>query len=152
MNFRKLLANMALLGTLFLGLDASASGSCVFFASDSIYYNTSNVSSDVYARGPISFVWDPITGRVLSGYYPEKIIRYSPVATYFANVSSGSISGTTCPSVNLNLTINFTRSVPESYSFSLRNGTLTGTNSSATLRGYLDGPYLIEATGTVTCN
>lgn len=148
----KLLPIMVLMGGLFLGLDASASGSCVFFASDSIYYNTSNVSSDVYARGPISFAWDPNTGRILSGYYPEKVIYHIPVNTYFNNVSSGSLSGTTCPNLNLDFTMGFTRSYPNSYSALLQRGTLTGTHSSAILRGYFDGPYLIEATGTVTCN
>ncbi len=149
---RKKLASLALIGISFLGLAANAAGSCVFHASDSIYYNTYYASSNVYAYGPISFVWEPDTGRVLSGYYPERIVYYSPVNTYFNNIGSGSISGTTGPSLNLNLTMQFTRSIPNSYSCSLQNGRLTGTFSSATLRGYLDGPYLIEATGTVTCN
>ena len=148
----KQLTTLVLVGISFSGLAANAAGSCVFYASDSIYYNTYYASDSIYAHGPISFVWEPDTGRILSGYYPERVVYYSPVNTYFNNVSSGSASGTTCPSLNLNLTMLFTRSIPNSYSASLQNGTLTGTFSSATLRGYLDGPYLIEAMGTVTCN
>lgn len=137
---------------IFVGLDASAAGSCVFQALDSVYYETSYSSNRVYAYGPVSFVWEPATGRVLSGYYTERVVYYSPVITYFNNVSSGSISGTAGPCLSLNLTMWFTRTVPNSYSFSLQNGSLTGTHSAATFRGYADGPYLIEATGTVTCN
>lgn len=152
MPLRKLLTALAVMGVAFLGLDANAAGSCVFFAPDSIYYNTHYPSGNIYARGAFSFVWEPDSGRILSGYYPERVVYYSPVSTYFNNVSSGSIAGTTCQSLNLNLTMQFTRSYPNSYSFNLQNGSLTGTYSSATLRGHLDGPYLIEATGTVTCN
>ncbi len=148
----KQLATLALMGFCFSGLAANAAGSCVFFASDSTYYFSYYASDRIYARGPISFVWEPDTGRILSGYYPEKVVYYIPVITYFHNVSSGSISGTAYPSLNLNLTMQFTRSVPDSYSASLQNGTLTGTFSSAMLRGYADGPFLLEATGTVTCN
>ncbi|WP_375765130.1 hypothetical protein NR798_25790 [Archangium gephyra] len=148
----KPLAAVSMMVVLFAGTNASATGSCVFYASDSIYYFTSSASSLVYARGPISFVWEPDTGRVLSGYYPEKVVYYVPVITAFNNVSSGSISGTTSPSLNLSLTMGLTRSYPNTYNCSLQSGTLTGTFSSATLRGYLDGPYLIVATGTVTCN
>jgi hypothetical protein len=143
-----ILAMSGILGS----FDAIAAGSCVFHAHDSIYYNTSYPSSIVYGYGPISFVWEPDTGRILSGYYTERVTYYSPVFTYFNNLSSGNISGTTGSCLNLNFSMRFTRTVPNSYSFSLDGGTLTGTHSSATLRGYADGPYLIEATGTVTCN
>ncbi len=135
----------------FGSFDAMAAGSCVFHAHDSVNYYTYYPSSNVYGYGPISFVWEPDTGRILSGYYIERVTYYSPVITYFHNLSSGSIWGTTGSCLDLQFSMRLTRTVPNSYSFSVEGGTLTGTHSSAKFRGYADGPYLLEATGTVTC-
>lgn len=147
----KAIITLVLMSGVFGSGDARAAGSCVFHAPDSINYWTSYPSSSIYAYGPISFVWEPDTGRILSGYYPERVTWYSPVLTYFHNLSSGRISGTTGAYLNLNFTMSFTRTVPNSYSFSVQGGTLTGTPSSALFRGYADGQWLLEATGTVTC-
>lgn len=152
MSLSKSIITLVLMSGFFGSSDALAAGSCVFHAPDSVNYFTSYPSSMLYAYGPISFVWEPETGRILSGYYPERVVWYSPVLTYFHNLSSGSISGTTGSYLKLNFSMIFTRTVPNSYSFSVQGGTLTGTPSSALFRGYADGLYLLEATGTVTCN
>ena len=152
MPLPKSVTALMLAGGLFGSFDATAAGSCVFHAHDSVNYWTYYPSSNVYGYGAISFVWDPNTGRILSGYYPERVTYYSPVITYFHNLSSGSISGTIGPYLDLRFSMGFTRTTPNSYSFSVEGGTLTGTPSSAKFRGYADGPYLLEATGTVTCN
>jgi hypothetical protein len=153
----KLLTAVVGLAMLLCAQSASAAQACVFDAADSIYYNTSSVSDEVYAYGPISFVWEPATDRILGGYYPERVVYYDPVATYFNNITSGVILGPMDPTQDtmLNLSIPsmwFSCSVPAGDSFSLVDGTITGTSSAAILQGYLDGPFLIEATGTVVCN
>ena len=153
----KVLTSAAVLATLLCARSASAAQACVFYASNSVYYNTSYASSDVYAYGPISFAWEPATDRVLGGYYPEQVVFYNPVATYFANITSGVILGpvdpTLAPMLSLSIpSMSFSRTIPDSYNFMLKDGTITGTRSAATLQGALDGPFLIEATGTVVCN
>jgi hypothetical protein len=152
MTKRQSLLTLLCLSTLLLGFNANAQSACVFFASQSTYYNTSYPSSSVYAYGAFSFVWEPSTGRILSGYYPERSLTYMPGSTQFNNVASGSITaGPVSGSLNHSLSMSFTRSVPVSYAMGLTQGTLTGSMTSATLTGMLDGPYLIEATGIVTC-
>jgi hypothetical protein len=148
----KPITTLVLMSGLFGSFDALAAGSCVFYAPNSVNYWTSYPSSSIYGDGPLSFAWEPETGRVLSGYYTGRATCYSPVLTFFNNLSSGSISGTIGSYLNLKFSMSFTRTVPDSYSFSVQGGTLTGTPSSARFRGYADGPYLLEATGTVTCN
>lgn len=152
MTMWKLSSAVALLATLLSAKDASAANACVFYASDSIYYNASSESGSVYAYGPVSFVWEQATGRILGGYYPERVTYHSPVETYFSNITSGSISGSIAPALSLSIPLmSFSRSFPDSYSFALQSGTLTGTSSAAIFQGYLDGPYLIKATGIVNC-
>jgi hypothetical protein len=152
MTMRQSLATLLFVSTLLLGFNANAQNSCVFFASQSTYYNTSYPSGSIYAYGAISFVWEPSSGRILSGYYPERVVQYTPVLTHFNNVASGSITaGPVGGSLNHSLSMTFTRSVPVSYGMSLTQGSLTGSMTSATFTGMLDGPYLIEATGIVTC-
>jgi hypothetical protein len=154
MTNHKFIITLAFVSTLLLGLKASAQGptqgSCVFYAPDSTYYGTGSPSANIYAHGPISFVWEPTTGRILGGYYPERVVARTPVATYFNNVISGSITAGPVSQSNLNLTLTmrFDRSVPDSYRFVLNNATLVGTTTSARLSGKLDGPLLFEATGT----
>ncbi len=152
MSLSKSIITLVLMSGFFGSSDALAAGSCVFHAQDSVNYFTYAPSSSIYGYGPISFVWEPGSGRILSGYYTERVVWYSPVVTYFHNLGSGSISGTTGSYLNLKFSMSFTRTVPNSYSFSVQGGSLTGTHSSALFRGYADGPYLLEATGTVTCN
>lgn len=153
----KLFTSAAVVATLLCARSASAAQSCTFYASDSIYYNTSSASEDIYAYGPISFVWEPATDSVLSGYYTEQVVYYDPVATYFNNITSGVILGSMDPTQDPTLDISissmsFSCTVPVSDDFSLEDGTITGTSSAAILQGYLDGPFLIEATGTVVCS
>jgi hypothetical protein len=153
----KVLTSAAVLATLLCARSASAAQACVFYASNSVYYNTSSASSDVYAYGPISFVWEPATDRVLGGYYTSQVVFHEPVATYFENITSGVILGpvdpTLAPMLSLSIpSMSFSRTVPNSGSFMFKDGTLTGTRSAATLRGALDGPFLIVATGSVVCN
>ncbi|MDC0679559.1 hypothetical protein [Sorangium atrum] len=147
----------AVVATLLCARSASAAQSCVFYASGSIYYNTSSASEDVYAYGPISFVWEPATDSVLGGYYTEQVVYYDPVETYFNDITSGVILGsmdpTQDPALDISIpSMSFSCTVPVSDDFSLEDGTITGTSSAAILQGYLDGPFLIEATGTVVCN
>jgi hypothetical protein len=152
MTMRQSLTTLLFVSTLLLGLNANAQTACVFFASQSTYYNTSYASSSVYAYGAFSFAWEPSTGRILSGYYPERSLTYMPGSTQFNNVVSGSITaGPVGGTLNHSLSMTFTRSVPVSYGMSLTQGTLTGSTTYATFTGMLDGPYLIEATGIVTC-
>ena len=153
----KLLTPVVVLATLLCAHSASAAQACTFYASDSIYYNTSSVSNDIYAYGPISFVWEPATDTVMDGYYTERVVYYDPVATYFNDITSGVLLGSLDPTQDpmLDLSIpsmSFSSTVPVSDSFLLEDGTITGTSSAAFLQGYLDGPFLINATGTVVCN
>jgi hypothetical protein len=149
----KSIAAFVLVGTLLLGVDANAQSSCFFYAPDSTNYNTNYESESVYGYGPVSFVWEPSTGRILGGYYPERVIRPPTVTTYFNNLVAGTITaGPVSSPLNLSVSMLFSRSVPDSYWFELTDATLTGTTSSATLSGMLDGPFLLKATGTVNCN
>src|SRR5262245_28720929 len=153
----KVLTSVVALATLLCAPSASAAQACVFYASGSTYYNTSSAGGDVYAYGPISFVWEPATDRILGGYYTEQVVYYDPVATYFNDITSGVILGSMDPTQDpmLDLSIpsmSFSSTVPISDSFSLEDGTITWTSSAAILQGYLDGPFLIKATGTVVCN
>ena len=127
-------------------------GSCVFYAPDSVYYGTAS-GGGVYSYGSFSFVWEPSTGRILGGYYPARVIIRTPVVTYFNNVVSGSITpGSVIFDLDLLVSMRLSRSIPNSAGFELTGATLTGTTNSAKLSGMLDGPFLFEATGTVSCN
>jgi hypothetical protein len=149
---RKSIITLTFISTLLLGLTAKAQGSCVFYASESYNHIGRYSSSSIYGYGPVSFVWDPGTGRILGGYYPERVVVYTPVITYFNNIISGTITaGPVNSPLNLSVRMLFNRSVPDGYWFELNGATLTGTPGAATLSGMLDGPYLFEATGTVTC-
>ena len=157
MKASMVLTSVALFATLLYAQHASAAQWCVFHASDSIYYNTSSASGSVYARGPISFVWEPATKRVLGGYYAEQVVYYDPMITHFANITSGTITGSMNPSRDSTLSLSissmsFSSTVPVSDDFLLQNGTITGRSSAANLEGSLDGPFLFKATGTVVCN
>jgi hypothetical protein len=108
-----------------------------FTAQDSSYYNGPTNVSPLYASGPFSIVWNPLTNLVTGGYYTEQ----APANTgtiYYNNITGGTVSGNT-----FNLT--FSRTNPNSYSFS-GSVTLSGT----TVTGTLDGPYYFTATGVVT--
>ncbi len=111
---------------------------CTFHAADSAYYNGPNNTYPLYATGPIHFSWTVATGVVsgTGGYWNELI----GATTYFNNVTSGSVSGTGA------VTLSFSRTVPNSYSFTFA-GNLTGN----VLSGTADGPYWFTATGTKTC-
>lgn len=150
---RNPIASVVFASTLLMGMDAIAQGSCVFHAPDSTYYNASSAGDTVYAYGPISFVWEPSTGRILGGYYAERVVFYTPVVTAFNNVTSGTID-TGLVNVNLDFSVRilFTRTVPNSYLAELKAARLTGTPNAAKLSGMLDGPFLFEAVGTVTCS
>jgi hypothetical protein len=150
----KVLTSVVLLASLLYAQRASAAEWCEFHASDSIYYNTAYASSDIYAHGPISFVWEPATGLVWGGYYAEQVVYYDPVQTYFADITSGTIVGSMDPTLDpeLDISISSMSFSSTGEDFSLEGGTITGTSSVANLQGYLDGPFLIEATGTVVCN
>jgi hypothetical protein len=153
MNISKPLAvAVALLGTTLFAKSADAAEYCTFYAADSTY-SWGPTGAMLYAKGPISFVWIPNTGQVVSGYYAEQVVRYSPVITYFANIVGGDVTGAIGQSLNLSIpSMSFSRTVPDTYSFSLKNGAVTGTPSSAQFTGYLDGNNLITTTGTVVCN
>jgi hypothetical protein len=147
----KVLASMAVLATLLCAQSASAAGTCVFYAADSVYYNTSSESEDVHAYGPISFTWEPATNSVLSGSYTEQVV--DPPVTQYSDITSGVILGPMVPVLNLSIpSMSFDMAVVPAYSFFLVDGTITGLSSAAILRGYLDGPNLIEAVGTVVCD
>jgi hypothetical protein len=150
---RKPIASVVFASALLMGMDAVAQGSCVFHAPHSTYYQSSSPSSTIYAHGPISFVWEPSTGRILGGYYPERIVFYTPVITYFNNVTSGTIDpGLVNANLDFSVRILFSRTVPTSYWGELKAARLTGTPDAAKLSGMLDGPFLFEAVGTVKCS
>jgi len=150
----KSISTLMLVFTLLLALDAHAQGSCVFYAADSKNHNGPDSTAQIYSDGPISFVWEPSSGRIWGGYHPARVTAYTPVLTYFNNVNAGYITaGPINPSnLNLSMRILFSRSVPDGYWWELREAKLTGTTASATLSGMADGPFLFTATGTVTCN
>jgi hypothetical protein len=91
------------------------------------------------ATGPIHFSWTVSSGVVTvpGGYWNEFI---SPT-TYYNNVTAGSVSGTGAVSLS------FSRTNPNTYSFSFTNGQLTGNS----LTGTMDGGAF-SATGTVSCS
>ncbi len=114
----------------------SEQNTVTFIARESLYYNGPTEVSPLYANGPISFTWDPITGNVTGGYYYEVHPPYS--GTIFYNVVT---SGTVTGGGVVNLTFN--RTNPNSYGPFNFTGTLDGD----VLTGRLDGPYLFTATG-----
>ncbi len=116
-----------------VGLPESAT--TTFAATNSTYYNCPAPCASIYATGPISFTWDTGTGNVISGNYDETIGS----TVYYNVVDSGSVVGGV-----VNLT--FSRINPNVYGPFTFTGNLTGN----VLSGMLDGPYYLEATGTVT--
>ncbi|MFP2924559.1 hypothetical protein ACLESO_04960 [Pyxidicoccus sp. 3LG] len=150
---RKSIASVVFASTLLLGMDAVAQGSCVFHAPDSTYYHASSTGNTVYAYGPISFVWEPSTGRILGGYYVPRVVFYTPEITAFNNVTSGTITpGLVNVNLDFSVRILFTRTVPNHYWAELKAARLTGTPNAAKLSGMLDGSHPIEAVGTVKCS
>lgn len=150
---RKPIVSVVFAAALLMGMDAVAQGSCVFHALDSAYYQSYSSTSTIYASGPISFVWEPSTGRILGGYYPERVVFHTPVVTYFNNVTDGAIvPGPGTANLDFSVRILFSRTVPDSYWAELKAARITGTPDAAKLSGMLDGPFLFEAVGTVTCS
>jgi len=112
-------------------------GVCTFDATTSSYYTGSSSAGTLYATGPIHFSWTAATGVVAvpGGYWNELVGS----TTYFNNVTAGTVSGTGAVSLS------FSRTVPNSYSF-----TFSGQLTANTLSGTMDGNFF-TATGTVNC-
>ena len=104
-----------------------------FTASDSLYYNGLTVADGLYANGPITFNWDPVTGNITGGYWNEIYPAYAG-NTYNNIIVGGTVSGNT---VNLS----FHRDA-DNYSFSF-----SGTLVDKVLTGQMAGPYYFTATG-----
>ena len=116
----------------------SGTVTCTFTASDSAYYNGLTPEAGLYANGPITFRWQA-GGAFISGEWTEV---HPPVTgtTYHNVFASGTVVG---GAVNL---LTATRS--DGYAPFSVVGTLLG----GKLTAQADGPYLLTATGTTTCN
>lgn len=104
-----------------------------FSATDSSYYNGPSGAYPIYASGPISFIWNPITHEVTGGYYTETAPANTGT-TYYNLVTGGTVNGN-------DVYLTFSRTLPNAYGF-----TFTGHLSGNVLTGLLDGDY-ITATG-----
>ena len=111
---------------------------CTYAASDSRYYNGPTEAADLYATGPITFSWLMATGEVYEGVWTEVYPPYTgsefPAVIVVGSVVAGQVNMTTA--------VRF-----DDYHSFIIAGTLTD----GVFTGTADGPYLLTATGAVTC-
>jgi hypothetical protein len=122
-----------------LGTVVPVNGSvCTFAAADSAYYNGPTPAAGLYATGPLTFSWEAATGNVVTGLWTETYPAYTG-SLYPAWIVSGTVGGGL---VNMTTAVRFDGYHSMVIQGTLVNGVFTGT---------ADGPYLLTATGTVTC-
>jgi hypothetical protein len=114
---------------------------CTFAASDSSYYDGPTSSAPLYANGPITFSWLMATGDVYAGEWTE--IHPATSGTVYHNViATGTVVGD-----QVNLTTAVRTNPNDGYASFIIAGTLID----GVFTGTAAGPYLLTATGAVTC-